>query len=172
MNPRDKFHMRRIARDINEQINAVRRELMSMEKSGFLISQKDGIKKYYTVNPSFPFFNEFRSMFVKTFGLGYFLFEERKNLGNVKYAILSHTYLNRETSDQDNPDLLIVGEPDMHELEKALKKAEEAEKRSIFYMILSEKDLESAKKRNDPLVYSLRVLPRSMVIGTDEEFVV
>ncbi len=171
-NPREKFHMRLIARDINEQINAVRRELISMEKADFLISHKDGIKKFYAINPGFPFYNEIRSMFVKSYGLGQMIFLTRKNLGPIKFAVLSHTYLNRESSDSNNPDLLIVGEPDMNELEKTVKQAEEFEKRNIFYTVISEKDLDMAKRRRDPLVYSLSVLPRSMVIGTDEEFVI
>lgn len=171
VNPREKFHMRKIARDVDEQINAVRRELMSMEKSDFLISQKDGIKKFYVINPSFPFYNELRAMFVKSYGLGQLLFENRKDLGEIKFAVLSHTYLNREESDISNPDMLVVGEPDMNQLEKLVKEAEGLEGRSIFYNVISEKDLDMAKKRRDALVYSLSVLPRAMVIGTDEEFV-
>jgi hypothetical protein len=172
MNPREKFHMRMISRSIDEQINAVRRELISMEKSDFLISQKDGIKKYYLINPSFPFYNEFRSMIVKSFGLGFIIFKNKRDLGNVKFAILSHTYINREDSDQSNPDMLIVGQPNLDILEKLVKEAEELEGRKVYYSVISERDLENAKKRNDTLIYSLSVLPRSMVIGTDEEFVV
>lgn len=171
-NPREKFHMRKIARDVNEQINAVRRELISMEKSDFLISQKDGIKKYYTLNPSFPFYNELRSILVKAFGLGQLVFLKRKELGNIKFAILSHTYLNREDSDISNPDMLVVGEPDLNELDKVVKEAEQIEGKNIYYSVISEHDLDTAKKRRDPLIYSLSVLPRAMIIGTDEEFVV
>jgi len=172
MNPREKLHMRRIAREINEQINAVRRELISMEKTEFLLSHKEGIKKYFILNPDFSLFNEFRSIFVKSFGLGFYVFASRKDLGDVKYAVLSHTYLNREDSYSSNPDMLIVGTPNLNELEKVVKQAETAEQRRLHYMVISEKDLEMMKKRRDPLIYSLSVLPRSMVIGNDEEFVI
>lgn len=172
MSPREKLHMRKIAREINEQINAVRRELISMEKTEFLLSHKEGIKKYYLLNPDFPLFNEFRSMFVKAYGLGFYLYSNRKELGDIKFAVLSHTYLNREDSDTDNIDLLIVGSPEMATLERVMKEAETAEQRKIHYMVISEKELEMAKKRRDPLIYSLSVLPRSMVIGSDEGFVI
>ena len=172
MNPRDKYHMRKISRLVNEQINAVRRELMSMEKSDFLISNKEGIKKFYTVNPDFPFFNEFRSIFVKSFGLGYHIFLNKKDLGEVKFAILTHTYLNREESDSGNPDLIIVGEPNRIILDRLVRESERIEKKSLHYIIMGIKELEMFKKRRDPLIYSVSVLPRSMVIGNDEEFVV
>lgn len=171
MNPREKYHMRKISRLVNEQINAVRRELMSMEKSDFLISQREGIKKFYTLNPDFPLFNELRSIFVKSFGLGYHIFLNKKDLGEVKFAILTHTYLNREESDSGNPDLIIVGEPDRTLLDRIAREAERIEKKRIHYIILGIKELEMAKRRRDTLIYSVSVLPRSMVIGNDEEFV-
>lgn len=171
MNPREKYHMRKISRLVNEQINAVRRELMSMEKSDFLISQREGIKKFYTLNPDFPLFNELRSIFVKSFGLGYHIFLNKKDLGEVKFAILTHTYLNREESDSGNPDLIIVGEPDRTLLDRIAREAEIIEKKRIHYIILGIKELEMAKRRRDTLIYSVSVLPRSMVIGNDEEFV-
>lgn len=171
INPREKFHMRKISRLVNEQINAVRRELIKMEKSNFLISKKEGIKKFYTINPDFPFFNELRSIFVKSYGIGHYIFLNRKQLGDIKFAILTHTYLNREDSDTHNPDLLIIGEPNRILLDRLVREAEKIEKKRIHYTIMSLRDLDIAKKRKDILVYSVSVLPRSMIIGSDEEFV-
>ncbi len=170
--PSEFLHMRKIARDIGEQINAVRRELISMEKTEFLISKKDGIRKYYTINPDFAFYNEFRSTIMKSYGVGYYLFKNRRKLGNIRYAILTHTYLNREKSDAQNLDLLIVGEPHIETLQECIKEAENVERREIFYYVISEKELEINKRRRDPLIYSLTVLPKAMIIGREEDFVI
>jgi hypothetical protein len=169
--PQELFHMREIARTIDEQINAVRRELISMEKTEFLLSKKDGIKKYFLLNPDFPYYGEFRSIVMKSFGLGYHVFKNKKALGDVKFAILTHTYLNHEKSDETNLDMLIVGEPDMKVLEESVRDAQQLESKEIFYSVISEKELEVRKKRKDSLIYSMSVLPRAMVIGTDEAFV-
>lgn len=171
LNPRERLHMRKISRLVNEQINAVRRELMSMEKTEFLLTQKDGIKKFYMLNPDFPYYNELRSMFVKSMGLGQILYQNRKELGEIKFAVLTHTYLNREQSAQNNPDMLIIGNPDLDKLEEFVKQAELLESRQIFYAVMTEKDLDVAKRRKDTLIYSLSVLPRSVLIGTEEQFV-
>ncbi len=169
--PQELFHMREIARTIDEQINAVRRELISMEKTEFLLSKKDGIKKYFMLNPDFPYYNELRGIVMKSYGLGYQVFKNRKGLGNIKFAVLTHTYLSHEKSDSNNLDMLIVGEPDLQVLEEAVKEAQQSESKEIFYSVISEKELDMRKKRKDSLVYSMTVLPRSMVIGSDEEFV-
>lgn len=172
MHPRDKYHMRKIARIINEQINAVRRELISLEKNEFLIANKDGVKKFFIMNPDFAYFEEFRSIFVKSNGIGKLIFENRKNLGNIRFAVLSHTYLNREVSEKSNPDMLIVGDPDFDALDRLVAQAESEEGRQIYYSVLSEKDLELAKRRRDPLIYSLSILPTAMIIGNKEDFVI
>ncbi len=171
-NPNELYHMRQIARLTDEQINAVRRELISMEKSEFLLSKKDGIKKYFLINPDFPFYNEFRSVVMKTGPLGQYVYKNRKSLGMVKFAILTHTYLTSEKSDANNLDMLIVGDPDLQVLEDTVKQAQMEERKEIFYTVITEKDLEMRKKRRDPLVYSLMVLPNAFLIGTHEEFVV
>jgi hypothetical protein len=171
-NPKKEYHMREIARLVDEQINAVRRELISMEKTEFLLSRQDGIKKFFLLNPEFPFIAEFRSIIMKSFSLGYHIFKERKNLGNLKFVVLSHTYLSGEKSDQTNLDMLVVGDPELELLDKAVKDAQEEESKEIFYTVMNEKDFEVRKRRRDPLIYSLTVLPRSMLLGTDEEFVV
>jgi hypothetical protein len=164
--------MRKISRLVGEQINAVRRELISLEKNDFLISHKDGVKKYYILNPDFAYFDEFRSIFIKSTGIGKILYENRKKIGNVKFAVLSHTYLNRETSEKSNPDMLIVGDPDFETLERIVTQAETEEGRQIYYSVMSERDLDLAKRRRDPLIYSLSILPTAMLIGKKEDFVI
>ena len=170
-NPKSQFHMREIARIVDEQINAVRRELMSMENTQLLFSHMNGIKKYFTLNPDFPFYNEFRSIIMKSNSLGHAVFKNRKKIGPIKFAVLSHTYLSGEISDQNNIDLLIIGDPDMKALEECIKAAQEEEEKEVFYTVISEKEFDLRKRRKDALIYSLMVLPRGMVIGSDEEFV-
>jgi hypothetical protein len=170
--PKNEYHMREISRLVDEQINAVRRELMSMENMEFLLTRIDGIKKFFSLNPEFPLYNELRSIIMKSNSLGFEIFKAKKDLGYVKFAVLSHTYLSSEKSDQNNIDLLIVGEPNLQVLEDCVKSAQEQELKEIFYAVITEADFDIRKKRRDPLVYSLMVLPRGMVVGRDEEFVI
>lgn len=171
MHPRDEFHMRKINSLLNEQINAVRRELQNLEKVGLIISRKFGLKKIYQLNQYFPFFNEFRSLILKSQGLGNIIHIRRKELGNIKFAILTHTYLNRESSSKENPDLIIIGEPNLSILEEIILQAEVIENKKLNYKVYSDKEFEICKKRNDIIIYSAMVLPRAVLIGIDEEFV-
>jgi hypothetical protein len=59
----------------------------------------------------------------------------------------------------------------MQALEECVREAQQNESKEIFYSVITEKELEMRKKRRDALIYSMSVLPRSMVIGSNEEFV-
>lgn len=170
-NPKKMYHMREVARIVDEQINAVRRELMSMEKTEFLFSKKDGIRKYFLINPDFPYYAEFRNIIMKSLPLGQSIYKSKKNLGDIKFAILTHTYLNCEKSDSNNIDLMIIGDPDTVALQECVNEAQDKEKKEIYYTVISEKELDLRKKRRDTLIYSLMVLPTAMLIGNKEEFV-
>lgn len=61
------FHMRWISRDIDEQINSVKRELDSLTELGILKSKTELKKKYFYVNPNFPLIEEFTNIFIRTY---------------------------------------------------------------------------------------------------------
>lgn len=172
LHPTEEFHMRKINQLLNEQINAVRRELQNLEDTTFIISRKMGAKKLYKINTNFILYNEFRSLILKSQGIGNIIYVRKKELGNIKFAVLTHTYLNRENSSHDNPDLIIVGEPNLDLLIESIVQAEFIENKKLHYKIYTEKDFQISKKRNDIIIYSAMLLPRSMIIGADEEFVI
>lgn len=61
------FHMRGLARDLDEQINSIKRELDNLEDLGVLKSKTQLRKKIFFVNSSFPYLSEFQSIFLKNY---------------------------------------------------------------------------------------------------------
>ena len=59
--------MRWLSRDIDEQINSVKRELDSLSELGILKSKTELKKKYFFVNPNFQLIDEFTSIFLKMY---------------------------------------------------------------------------------------------------------
>lgn len=59
------FHMRWLSRDIDEQINSVKRELDSLTELGILKSKTELKKKLFFVNPNFELIEEFTNIFLK-----------------------------------------------------------------------------------------------------------
>lgn len=61
------FHMRGIARDLDEQINSIKRELDNLYDMGVLRYKMELKKKVFYVNDNFIFLNEFIQIFLKNY---------------------------------------------------------------------------------------------------------
>lgn len=65
-NPGRAFYVREITREVDEQINSVRRELANLISVGVLRSDTASNKLYYEVDPTYQFYNPLRTMFSNT----------------------------------------------------------------------------------------------------------
>jgi len=61
------FHMRWLSRDLEEQINSIKRELDNLEELGILKSRTELKKKIFIVNNHFPLVWEFSNIFLRTY---------------------------------------------------------------------------------------------------------
>lgn len=64
--PDFKTHVRGLAKLIKEDAGNIQRELKRLEKTGFLISEKQGNTKVYSTNKHFIIFKELQSIVLKT----------------------------------------------------------------------------------------------------------
>lgn len=67
--PEAKLYTRQLERELDEPVNAVRRELERFEALGLLQSFKEGNLKYYTVNREFSIYPELRGIILKAQGM-------------------------------------------------------------------------------------------------------
>ena len=63
------FFIRELCRDTDEQINAVRRELMNLEALTILKSYEQNKKKYYMMNHNCAIYHEIVEMFLKSYNI-------------------------------------------------------------------------------------------------------
>lgn len=61
------FHMRWLARDLDEQINSIKRELDNLEDLWILKSREENKKKIFYINKNFFLLQEFMWIFLKTY---------------------------------------------------------------------------------------------------------
>jgi len=64
--PDFKTHVRGLAKLIKEDPGNIQRELKRLEKSGFLIAEKQGNTKIYSTNKNFPIFKELQAIVIKS----------------------------------------------------------------------------------------------------------
>jgi len=169
-NPGKIFHVRELVRRVDEEINAVRRELAHLEKKSIVSKEPRGNRLYYTMRKDYPLYYELMEIIAKTKGLGADILKNRAKLGRIHFAAFSGRFARRsQKNDPEQVDVLIVGEIVLPEL-ALLVRAEEARRgEEINYTVMTEEEFGFRKKRRDPFIMGILSGSRVMILGDEEE---
>ncbi|MEI6886829.1 MAG: hypothetical protein WCK31_01170 [bacterium] len=166
------YFLREVVRQIREEVNAVRRELIRLEEIGFVKAEPKGNKIYYTVNTSYTYYPELVRIIFKSFGLGAEIIRNDKNIGNIKYCFLTSSYTRGIKNSESDVDLIIVGDVDMPTLDESIKRSEKDSEKLVNYTVLKPFEFEIRKKRKDPFILQALLGSKVMLIGDEDEMIV
>ncbi len=163
------FHVREIVRRVDEEINAVRRELARMEKYGLVSSEWRANRRLYTFKKDYKFYPEILGMVVKSTGLAGAIVKNKHALGKIKFAMMATRFAKNEVSNPDDVDLLIVGAVIAPELQSLVADEQAKREREINYSYMDESEFNFRVKRRDPFILHVLVQPKIMLIGNEAE---
>lgn len=171
-NPTMIYHVREVVRQVDEEINAVRRELAHLEKAGMLAKEQRANRLFYRFRKEYPLYFELMELVGKTTGLGWDIVKNKAKLGKIKFAMLSGRFLrglpHKGGSDVD---LLIVGSVVLAELGTFVRAEEVKRERELNYTVMTDEEFAFRKRRRDPFVLEILSGSRVMLIGDEEELV-
>ena len=165
------FHVRDIVRKIDEEINAVRRELAHMEKIGLLSKERRANRLFYMLRKDYPLYFDLLELMVKTKGLGQDIIKNKSKLGKMKFVMISGVFARQVPKTGNDVDLLVVGKIVLPELSQIVRKEEAKRETEINYTVMSEEEFEFRKRRRDPFIIDILKGSRIMVIGDEYELV-
>ncbi|MEK9160233.1 MAG: hypothetical protein AAB383_05915 [Patescibacteria group bacterium] len=149
LRPDDEYFVRELTRELDEQINSIRRELDNLKKLGLLRSRAKNRKKYFTVNKNFVLFNELRSIIIKATNSSDNLLKNLTKMGDIDFLLISGFFLQKEAP----VDLLVVGDVDKENLGKFLDTLETEE--PIKFSVLKSEDFVYRLKCRDQFILDL-----------------
>lgn len=170
-NPAEMYYIRQLTRQLDEEINAVRRELIHLTSHSILKEEKRGNRIYYTINKNYLYYKELLSMVGKSSGLGLAISKSAPKLGHIKYAMISGRFLRHMPRAKDTVDLLMVGDIILPQLAELIRETEAKLSREINYTVMTEDELSYRKTHNDPFIARILESSRIMVIGDEEDLV-
>lgn len=170
-NTKENFYLRRIVREVNEEVNAVKRELDILSEAKVLLKEKRLNKVFYSLNKNWLFFDEFLRIFAKMSPLYEIVHKNQTKLGKVKHLAIAKSLLKDDVVRKDDVSLLFVGVLVMPEVESVMKEVEKEMDREINYTVMTEEEFAFRKKSNDPFVWRFLKQPKIMLIGAEEELV-
>lgn len=168
-NPGSIFHVRDIVRRVDEEINAVRRELLHMEKCSMVSKEPRANRLFYKFREDYPLYFDLLALINKTKNLGGDILKNKNKIGKIKYAFLSGKFIRNKISTPNEVEMLIVGNVVLPQVAQFVRAEETKRSREVNYTVMSEDEFTFRKARRDPFLLSILEKSRIMIIGDEEE---
>lgn len=194
LHPNAQYYIRQVARDLDLQLNSVRRELENLEEFGLLTS-KIGIiekndsaelmfseidsekekkevfevsskidKKYYKVDTNFVLFEEIKALLIKAQILYEKDFVEKIRKIGHVKLLILSGFF---MGQNDSPtDLFLVGKVNKHRLLRIIKDLEEELGKEINFTLMESREFKYRRDITDVFLYS--ILESKKIIAIDE----
>ncbi|MGI6423173.1 MAG: winged helix-turn-helix domain-containing protein [Candidatus Dojkabacteria bacterium] len=165
------YHVRGLVREIGEEINAVRRELLNLKDAGILKSTKEGNRIVYMIDKKCPIIGELRSMFFKESEVGKILRTKLSAVEGITVAIVTEAFLKNK---HDNPldiDMLFIGTMKIKDLTSTMNALEKEIDRSMKYAAMKLEDFEFGRRKRDPILMNVLENENVMILGKDSDLI-
>lgn len=166
-NNNQSFHLRKVQREIGDEVNAVKRELDILEEEGILKKEKRINKMIFTLNPKYIFFDEFLRIFTKQNSFITALLNNLAKIGQVKYIVLSYKYARKQKIPEGEIYLLFVGAIVIPEVIALVAEEEKKFGSELNYTVMTEEEFVFRKKNNDPFIWLFLKQPKIMIVGNE-----
>ncbi|HNW56031.1 MAG TPA: hypothetical protein PKN62_03085, partial [bacterium] len=165
--PEDCFYIRQLSRELDLQLNSVRRELVNLEGIG-LLSVKNSRnqkldKKFYQVNQDFYLLPELRALLAKAeVGQESKILNDLQKLGSIDLLILTGFFTNDTTAPTD---LFIVSDHfNKTKLGDLVKKIEQGAGHSVRYTLMDQEEFDYRRGMADVFVHQILQSQKEVII--------
>ena len=163
------YYLREIVRKVDEEVNAVKRELDILHDGKVLLRERRMNKVFYTLNRNYLLFDEFLRIFTKSSPLADLLIKNMSKLGKIKYIAVSTKYSKRTSIKEDEIYVLFVGIVVVPEVDTIMNAARRTFGWDINYTVMTDDELKFRKKNNDPFIWKFLKQPKIMLVGQEED---
>ncbi len=167
--PGENYYLRQVVREVDEEVNAVKRELDILTEEKLLLRERRLNKVYFTLNKSYQLYDEFMRIFAKTSSLAISIYSNLSKIGKIKFVSVSTKFPKNLIIKDDEIYLLLVGVIVVVEIEALIKEVEKNFGRPINYSAMTEDEFIFRKKNNDPFIWRFLKQPKIMLVGVEEE---
>jgi len=165
----ENYYLRRMVREVDEEVNAVKRELDILTEEKLLLRERRLNKVYFALNKNYQLYDEFLRIFFRTSLLATSIHNNLSKIGKIKFIAISTKFPKNLMIKDDEIYLLLVGVIVVIEIEMLIKEAEKDFGRPINYSVMTEDEFVFRKKNNDPFVWRFLKQPKIMLVGVEEE---
>jgi predicted nucleotidyltransferase len=148
---------------------SVEEELEKLVRLELILTEKDGNRRYYSVNRAHPLYPELHTIVLKTSGLKDVLVEALPDHGVSFAFVFGSIAANVERADSD-VDLMIVGTATHRSLASAFRSATQRIGREINPHFFTVREVARRLKSKDRFLHDLVSKPKLFLRGAENEF--
>ncbi len=156
------YYVNELARRLKLDKRNMAKKLAEFEADGLFQSTLSGHQKYYSLNRSFPLYQEYRQFVLKTAGLEAQLREALREIPGISHAYLYGSYASNRMDASSDIDLIIIGDHKVIEVQQAIAALQKKLDREINLVNLSEDEFRA--KADDPFLVDIMKNDRLQLI--------
>jgi predicted nucleotidyltransferase len=164
-----RYYLRELERLLGYSAGNIRRELLKLQRDDLLKTQRIGNLLYYFLNQDHPLFEELKSIVSKTIGVEASLKAALSSLPSIKVAFIFGSFASKSEKETSDIDVMVIGKPDVSQLNKKIRELEQKLKREINLSVYSRMDYQANKKARSGFIVDLVRGPKIMLVGTEDD---
>lgn len=168
-NPQSSLYVREIAQILNVDVSNLAKELSRLEEEGIFVSNLRGNQKYFTLDKTYPLYNELRSIVSKTIGFEGGIKALLNNMEGILCAFIYGSFAQGKEHPQSDIDLLIIGSPNEDKLLEKIDAFEKKLGREINYNIYPLAEFKNKRNGNDSFIANVLKREKIMLKGDINE---
>ena len=152
LHPEESLFVNEISRKLDLDKRNLVKKLKELEEERILKSETKGNQKLYSIDKSFPLYDEYKQIVFKTIGIEKRLRDILDEVEGVEKAYIFGSYAKNEMDTHSDIDLLVIGEHKAMDLQKHVNKLQKQIDREINIVNMDKKEFEDRKKRKDAFI--------------------
>jgi len=152
INPHEELYINELSRKLNLDKRNLVKKLKELENDGILKSKIRGNLKLYSINKSYPLYEEYKKIILKTIGVEDKLRRILKEVEGIKEAYIYGSYSKNKMDIHSDIDLLIIGDHEIILLQRKLNTLQKEIDREINSISMDEKEYKKRISTEDPFI--------------------
>ncbi len=168
--PDERYFVRQLTGLLREDSTNVSRELIRLEKTGVLVSTKEGKQKYYQANRKSPIYDELHGLIIKTMGVADVLRSAlAPSAGRIKVAFVFGSIASGNEDKASDIDVIVVGDISFGDVVSLLSTAEEKLGREVNTVVYPIAEFKLKVREDHHFVKTVLNSEKIFLIGDEDE---
>ena len=169
LHPGESYYLRQLEKVLQVPVGQLGRELRNLERICLLTSSVEGNQKRYVINQEFPFYDELRSIFLKTTSVGDIVRDSLSDLEGIELAFVYGSFAKAEEHPGSDIDIMVIGDVSDREVNRTISAMERKLKRTINYSLYERKEVRDRLRKKDDFIFAVFEEPHIVLVGSKND---